>query len=40
MLKILPQVGAEMRVLILPVVMLILFRTPQVRELFQSNQME
>jgi hypothetical protein len=40
MLKLLPQVGAEMRVLILPVVMLILFRTPQVRELFETNQME
>ena len=40
MLKLLPQIGAEMRVLILPVVMLILFRTPQVRELFESNQVE
>jgi hypothetical protein len=40
MLKILPQVGAEMRVLILPVVMLILFRTKQVRELFETNQVE
>ena len=40
MLRILPQIGAEMRVMILPVVMLILFRTNQVRELFESNQME
>ena len=40
MLKLLPQIGAEMRVLVLPIVMLILFRTPQVRELFESNQVE
>ncbi len=40
MLKLLPQIGAEMRVLILPVLMLILFRTQQVRELFEANQVE
>jgi len=40
MFKLLPQVGAEMRVLILPVVMLILFRTEQVRQLFETNQVK
>jgi hypothetical protein len=39
MLRLLPEFGAEMRALILPVVMLIVLRAQPARELFETRQM-